>query len=203
MSLARANGASRLLSLAAEIRCNIWFMLFQHAYLWFPYTPALCGKHGTMDNEIANLMSILYTCKTINTEATAILTSNLTVGLDTEKQRFQSLHLSFRENVLPKVHCLTLPTHSMLRQPRDLIIVLDAATSLNTLIFGCWPLGSHPCKKASELAEYVHDGPFGAAPRSFDNQAQTLIEKFRDTLDHASSEWANTWRRGRLERSQR
>ena len=182
MSLTRASGAPNLLSLPAEIRRNIWLVLFQHAFLWFPHKPALLSLKPEMkENEIANLMSILYTCKTLNIEATACLTANITVDLDTSEQYFETLHYCFRHKFLSRVHHVSLANTWYMQQPRKLQMVLDTATSLRTLIIGPFPFVAS-YDKPEVFLEYLHGGSRGDSPRQFVEQAQNIVREFRQQL---------------------
>ena len=84
-------------------------------------------------------------------------------------------------------------------------MVLDAATSIHTLMLGpCifMPRSLH-FDQADDFSNYLHGGPFGDAPGPFDDQAQTQIQEFIDTISQEGLGWGNIWRTGRLHKSQR
>lgn len=136
-----------------------------------------------MDNEIANLTSVIYTCKTLNIEATPCLTANIMVNLDTDRRYFETLHYRFRQDVVSNIRRLSLANPSYIKRPRDLQMVLDAATSLRTLVLGPFPSLAIKNKDSQVFLKYLHGGPLGNGPRHFDRQAQNTVREFQNKME--------------------
>ena len=144
-----------------------------------------------MKNEIANLISILFTCKTLNIEATPFLTANVMVIMNTNKRYFERLHHLSRQNFLSSIHHLAL-AQSSFRQPPDLQMVLDAVTLLRVLILGPSPLfWTQHDDESGTFLDYLHGGPLGDGPGRFDEQAQDIVREFRQKVDqtHTNYKW--------------